>query len=164
VSDADWQSFINDRQGAIVGRKLVMLYGFTPGQRVSLRSPIYNQTVEFIIRGVYTGLDEKTLYFHHEYINELVPAWAKDQVSTFSILANTPEDVPRVSKDIDSLFANTDPPTKTESKREFALSYKRMRGGVKQFLSAIMAAITFSLLLVLGNTMAMTVREQIGRA
>src|ERR1044071_1533953 len=120
MSDADWQSFINDRQGAIVGRKLVMLYGFTPGQRVTLKSPIYNQRVEFIIRGVYTGNDEKTLYFHHEYINELVPAWAKDQVSTFSILANTPEDVPRVSKDIDSLFANTDAPTKTESEREFA--------------------------------------------
>src|SRR3569832_1952684 len=40
MSDADWQSFINDRQGAIVGRKLVMLYGFQPGQRVSLKSTI----------------------------------------------------------------------------------------------------------------------------
>src|ERR1051326_6723933 len=160
MSDAEWQSFINDRQGAIVGRKLVMLYGFTPGQRVSLRSPIYNQTVEFIIRGVYTGLDEKTLYFHHEYVNELVPDWAKDQVSTFSILANTPEDVPRVSKEIDSLFANADAPTKTESEREFALSFQTMMGGVKQFLYGIMAAITFSLLLVMGNTMAMTVRER----
>src|SRR5215813_10398421 len=160
MSDSDWQSFINDRQGAIVGRKLVMLYGFTPGQRVSLKSPIYNQTVEFIIRGVYTGLDEKTLYFHHEYVNEMLPDWAKDQVSTFSILANTPEDVPRVSKEIDSIFANTDAPTKTESEKAFALSFQTMMGGVKQFLYGIMAAITFSLLLVMGNTMAMTVRER----
>jgi len=52
MSDADWQSFINDRQGAIVGRKLVTLHGFTPGQRITLKSPIYNQSVEFIIRGV----------------------------------------------------------------------------------------------------------------
>src|SRR5215217_4135276 len=37
MSDADWNAFINDRQGAIVGRKLVVLYGFTPGQRVSLK-------------------------------------------------------------------------------------------------------------------------------
>jgi len=160
MSDADWQAFINDRQGAIVGRKLVMLYGFTPGQRVSLKSPIYNQTVEFIIRGVYTGLDEKTLYFHHEYINEMVPEWAKDKVSTFSILANTPEDVPRVGQAIDSIFVNTDAPTKTESEKEFALSFQTMVGGVKQFLYGIMAAITFSLLLVMGNTMAMTVRER----
>jgi len=156
----DWQSFINDRQGAIVGKKLVTLYGFTPGQRVTLKSPIYNQSVEFIIRGVYTGSDEKTLYFHQDYINELLPDWAKDQASTFSILANSAEDVPRVGQAIDSLFANSDAPTKTESEREFALSFQTMMGGVKQFLYGIMAAITFSLLLVMGNTMAMTVRER----
>ena len=160
MSDADWQAFINDRQGAMVGQKLVKLYGFTPGQRVTLKSPIYNQSVEFIVRGVYTGSDEKTLYFHYDYINELVPAWAKDQVSTFSILANSPEDVSRAGQAIDSLFANTDAPTKTESEREFALSFQTMLGGVKQFLYGIMAAITFSLLLVMGNTMAMTVRER----
>ena len=125
-----------------------------------MKSPIYNQSVEFIIRGVYTGSDEKTLYFHYEYLNELLPTWAKDQVSTFSILANTAEDVPRVSQAIDSIFANTDAPTKTESEREFALSFQTMMGGVKQFLYGIMAAITFSLLLVMGNTMAMTVRER----
>jgi putative ABC transport system permease protein len=160
MSDGDWQAFINDRQGAMVGRKLVLLHGFTPGQRVTLKSPIYNQSVEFIIRGVYTGSDEKTLYFHYDYLNELLPAWAKDQVSTFSILANTAEDVPRVSQAIDSIFTNTDAPTKTESEREFALSFQTMMGGVKQFLYGIMAAITFSLLLVMGNTMAMTVRER----
>ena len=160
MSDADWQAFINDRQGAIVGAKLVKLYGFTPGQRITLKSPIYNQSVEFIIRGIYTGSDEKTLYFQYDYLNELLPAWAKDQVSTFSIVANTAEDVPRVSQAIDSIFANTDAPTKTESEREFALSFQTMMGGVKTFLYAIMAAITFSLLLVMGNTMAMTVRER----
>ena len=160
MSDADWQAFINDRQGAIVGAKLVKLYGFTPGQRITLKSPIYNASVEFIIRGIYTGSDEKTLYFQYDYLNELVPAWAKDNVSTFSIVTNTAEDVPRVSQAIDSLFANTDAPTKTESEREFALSFQTMMGGVKTFLYAIMAAITFSLLLVLGNTMAMTVRER----
>jgi putative ABC transport system permease protein len=160
MSDADWQAFFNDRQGAIVGAKLVKLYGFTPGQRITLKSPIYNASVEFIIRGVYTGSDEKTLYFQYDYLNELVPAWAKDNVSTFSIVANSAEDVPRVGQAIDSLFANTDAPTKTESEREFALSFQTMMGGVKTFLYAIMAAITFSLLLVMGNTMAMTVRER----
>jgi putative ABC transport system permease protein len=160
MSDAEWQSFINDRQGAIVGQKLVTLYGFTSGQRVTLRSPIYDRSVEFIVRGVYTGGDEKTLYFHHEYINELVPAWAKDQVSTFSILANSAEDVPRIAQAIDSIFINTDAPTKTESERDFAISFETMMGGVKQFMYGIMGAITFSLLLVMANTMAMTVRER----
>lgn len=160
MSDAEWQAFVADRQGAIVGEKLVKLYGFTPGQRVTLKSPIYNQEIEFIIRGVYTGGDEKTLFFQHEYLNELAPDWAKDHAGLFSMLANSPEDVPRIARAIDSMFANTDAPTKTESEREFAMSFQTMMGGVKTFLYGIMGAITFSLLLVMGNTMAMTVRER----
>ncbi|MGH9904297.1 MAG: ABC transporter permease [Pyrinomonadaceae bacterium] len=160
MSDSEWQAFAADRQGAVVGQKLVTLYGFTPGQRITLRSPIYNESVEFIIRGVCAGGDEKTLFFHHDYLNELVPEWAKDKAGLFSILANSPEDVPRIAQAVDSMFVNTDAPTKTESEREFAMSFQTMMGGVKQFLYGIMAAITFSLLLVMGNTMAMTVRER----
>lgn len=160
MSDAEWQAFVSDRQGAMVGRKLQILYGFTPGQRITLKSPIYNQDVEFIVRGVCTGGDEKTLFFHHEYLNELAPEWARDQAGLFSILANTPEDVPRIGQAVDSMFVNSDAPTKTESEREFAKSFEAMTGSIKQFLYGIMAAITFSLLLVMGNTMAMTVRER----
>lgn len=160
MPDADWQAFINDRQGAIVGKKLVLLYGFQPGQRVTLKSPIYNQEVEFIIRGVYTGGDEKTLFFHHVYLNELLPEWARDKVSTFSIMAATAEDVPRIAQTIDSMFLNTDAPTKTETEKEFALSFQTMMGNMKQFMYGIMAAITFSVLLIMGNTMAMSVRER----
>jgi putative ABC transport system permease protein len=160
MSDAEWQAFIADKQGAIVGRKLVMLYGFQPGQRITLRSPIYDRSVEFIIRGVCTGGDEKTLFFHHEYVNDLLPPWAKDQVSTFSIQANSPADVPKIAQAVDSIFVNTDAPTKTESERDFAISFETMMGGVKQFMYGIMGAITFSLLLIMANTMAMTVRER----
>jgi putative ABC transport system permease protein len=160
MSDGEWQAFINDRQGAIVGRKLVQLYGFTPGQRITLTSPIYNASVEFIIRGVYTGNDEKTLFFHNEYLNELLPEWAQDKVGTFSIMANSASDVPRIAQAVDAGFINTDAPTKTESEREFAMSFQTMLGGIQQFMYGIMAAITFSLLLVMANTMAMTVRER----
>jgi putative ABC transport system permease protein len=160
MSDAEWQAFIADRQGAMVGKKLQVLYGFQPGQRITLKSPIYNQDVEFIVRGICTGGDEKTLFFHHEYLSELAPEWAKDQAGLFSILANSPEDVPRIGQEIDAMFVNTDAPTKTESEREFAASFEAMTGSIKQFLYGIMAAITFSLVLVMGNTMAMTVRER----
>ena len=160
MSEPEWQAFISDRQGAVVGRKLVKLYGFTPGQRITLRSPIYNASLEFIVRGVCTGGDEKTFYFHNEYMNESLPEWAKDKVGTFSILANSADDVARIAPAVDSIFLNTDAPTKTESEREFSMSFETMMGGVKQFMYGIMGAITFSLLLVMGNSMAMTVRER----
>ncbi|MEO6391688.1 MAG: FtsX-like permease family protein [Pyrinomonadaceae bacterium] len=160
MPEDQWQAFIDDRQGAVVGRKLANQYHFEIGQRITLQSPIYDRSVEFVIRGICTGLDEKTLFFHHEYVNELVPTWAKDQVSTFSILANTSDDVPRISQAADQIFLNTDAPTKTESEAEFARSFETMYGGIKQFMYGIMAAIAFSLLLVMANNMSMNVRER----
>ncbi|MCI0489864.1 MAG: FtsX-like permease family protein [Blastocatellia bacterium] len=160
MPDAQWQQFISDRQGAILGQKLVTLHGFTPGQRITLKSPIYNVDLEFIISGICTGGDEKTMYFHYDYLSESMPEWAKDRVGTYFILANGPADVPRVSQAVDALFINTDAPTKTESEREFALSFQTMMGSVEQFMYGIMGAISFSLLLVMANTMAMSVRER----
>lgn len=160
MPDDQWQGFISDRQGAIVGQKLVKLYGFNVGQRITLKSPIYNAEMEFIIRGTYAGGDEKTLYFNQEYLNESLPDWAKDKIGTFFIMANTAADLPRISQAVDSMFLNTDAPTKTESEREFAQSFETMMGSVKQFMYGIMGAITFSLLLVMANTMAMSVRER----
>jgi putative ABC transport system permease protein len=160
MSDGDWDAFIRDRQGAIVGQKLAQLYGFHPGQRITLKSPIFNNELEFIIRGIYRDGDEKTLFFHYDYLNESAPAWAKDRVGTIGILANTVEDVPKISQAVDAMFLNTDAPTKTETEREFAISFEAMLGGVKQFMYGIMGAIAFSLLLITANSMAMTVRER----
>jgi putative ABC transport system permease protein len=160
MTDAEWDAFVGDRQGAIVGQKLSQLHGFRPGQRITLKSPIYNNELEFIIRGVYKGGDEKVLFFHYDYLNETVPAWAKDRVGTVGILARSAEDVPRISQTVDAMFLNTDAPTKTETEREFAISFEAMLGGVKQFMYGIMGAIAFSLLLITANSMAMTVRER----
>src|SRR5262249_25625641 len=93
-------------------------------------------------------------------LNESLPAFAKDKVGMLYTLVNTPADVPKVAQAVDSMFVNTDAPTKTETEREFALSFQTMMGGVKQFMFGIMGAIAFSLLLVMANTMAMSVRER----
>jgi putative ABC transport system permease protein len=160
MSDAEWDAFVGDRQGAIVGQKLSQLYGFHPGQRITLKSPIYQNELEFIIRGVYKGGDEKTLFFHYDYFNESLPEWAQDKIGTVGILAKSAEDVPKISQAVDAMFLNTDAPTKTETEREFAMSFEAMLGGVKQFMYGIMGAIAFSLLLITANSMAMTVRER----
>jgi putative ABC transport system permease protein len=89
-----------------------------------------------------------------------MPSWAKDRVGTIGILAKSADDVPRIAQTVDAMFLNTDAPTKTETEREFAISFEAMLGGVKQFMYGIMGAIAFSLLLITANSMAMTVRER----
>jgi putative ABC transport system permease protein len=160
MKDEQWAAFVQDRQGAVVGRKLAQLYGFAPEQRVTLKSEIYQNEMEFVIRGIYEGGDEKVLFFHYDYFNESLPEWGRDKAGTFGIMAASAGDVPKISQAVDAMFLNTEAPTKTETEREFAMSFEAMLGGVKQFMYGIIGAIAFSLLLVTANAMAMSVRER----
>jgi putative ABC transport system permease protein len=78
-----------------------------------------------------------------------------------AILVDTTDDSPRVAKAVDAMFAESPYPTKTESEGQFALSFVSFLGNIKLFLIIICAAVTFTILLVSGNTMAMSVRERI---
>ena len=59
------------------------------------------------------------------------------------------------------MFRNSPQQTKTESEKQFALSFLAFLGNVKVFLLSIVGAVTFTILLVSGNTMAMSVRERV---
>src|SRR5258708_40142212 len=76
------------------------------------------------------------------------------------ILASTPEEVPRISRAVDTTFENSPYPTRTESEREFGRSFLASLGNVKMFLAAICGAVTFTILLVSANTAAIAVRER----
>ena len=71
-----------------------------------------------------------------------------------------PENVPGVAQTIDAMFANSPFPTKTESENEMALSFIAFLGNLRLFLVAVCSAVTFTILLVSANTVAMAVRER----
>ncbi|HEU0005616.1 MAG TPA: FtsX-like permease family protein, partial [Terriglobia bacterium] len=85
----------------------------------------------------------------------------KGQVGQFVILAESAEAVPRIAREADEMFRNSDRQTKTDSERAFQLSFVSMLGNVKVFLLSICGAVVFTILLVSANTMAMSVRERI---
>jgi putative ABC transport system permease protein len=68
--------------------------------------------------------------------------------------------VTSVSKAIDAMFENSPQPTKTETEKGFTLSFVAQLGNVKLFILSICGAVVFAILLVSGNTMAMTIRER----
>ncbi|MGH9623340.1 MAG: ABC transporter permease, partial [Bryobacteraceae bacterium] len=102
-----------------------------------------------------------SLFFNMEYLRQLLPLGRRNMDSTVAVLVDSPQDAPRVAKAIDATFANADPPTKTQSEQQFTLSFVSFLGNIKLFLLSICAAVTFTILLVSGNTMAMSVRERI---
>ena len=156
------RAFITDRTGCVVSKDLARKLGFKIGDRITLTGDIYPGTLELKVVGIFEDPDaQQSLYFNYDYLRDTLPIGRRNYISVVAILADSPENVPRIAKAVDDMFANSSPPTKTESEQQFALSFVSFLGNVKLFLMSICAAVTFTILLVSGNTMAMSVRERI---
>src|SRR5580698_8567052 len=152
-----WQ---RDRQGVIVDSSLATKYGWKLGDRIVLQGTIYPVNLELIIRGIFhSNPDNKSVYFNTKYVEEAV-AFFKGQAGTFSILADNPGDVSKVSAAVDDMFRNSPQPTKAESEKAFGLEFVAMMGNVKAFILSICGAVLFATLLVCATTIAMSIRER----
>src|SRR5947208_7534411 len=149
-----------DRAGCIADAELAKKYGWKVGDRIVLTGDIYPITLELTLRGVFTAkIPNNSLYFNEKYVEEGVP-FAKGAAGFYAVLVDSPQNVNRVSHDIDAAFANAPEPTRTETEKAFGLSFLAMLGNIKAFILIISSAAVFTILLVTGNTMAMSIRER----
>ena len=156
------QAFVTERSACVVSRDLADSLGLKLGQRITLIGDIYPVNLELIVRGIFDDPDaQASLFFNMEYLRQALPLERRGWNSIIAVLADSPEDVPRIAKTADAMFAASSYPTRTESEQQFALSFVSFLGNIKLFLMVICAAVTFTILLVSGNTMAMSVRERI---
>jgi putative ABC transport system permease protein len=156
------KAFLEGRTACVVGRPLAERLGFKLGDRITLVGDIFPVTLELTLRGIYDApRDNENMFFHLEYLRESLPLERRDQVGSFVILAESAPAVPEVSKAVDAMFRNSPQQTKTDTERAFELSFLSYLGNVKAFLLSICGALTFTILLVSANTMAMSVRERI---
>jgi putative ABC transport system permease protein len=168
--EQDWKmpaeqvaAFKRGRTACAVAEKIAQDYGMKVGDRVTIVGDIYPVTLELTVAGIFKHpVNAQCLVFHREYLTELLPKTSpqRDTVGTYLILADTPENVPRIAKAIDTMFDNSPYPTRTESEQEFGRSFLAFLGNIKLFLAAICGAVTFTILLVSANTVAMSVRER----
>jgi putative ABC transport system permease protein len=162
--DEQWKAFQRNRIGCAIGKRIADDRGFTLGQRITIVGDIYPVNLELVVEMIFDHpANTQVLMFHTEYLTELLKADssdAADTVGTYAILARSAEDVPRIARAIDTMFDNSPWPTKTQSEREFSLSFMAFLGNIKLYLAVICAAVTFTILLVSANTVAMSVRER----
>ena len=160
ISPDQLQAWKKDQAGAVADAQLAKKYGWKIGDRIVLQGDIYPIRLELTLRGIFTPkLPNNSLYFNEKYVEEGVP-FAKGAAGFFGILVDSPQNVDRVSHDVDAAFANAPEPTRTETEKAFGLSFLAMLGNVKAFILVIASAAVFTILLVSGNTMAMSIRER----
>jgi putative ABC transport system permease protein len=166
VPDDQWANFLKDRQGAIAGASLAKRFGWKIGDRIPIKNALFGGTAtwDFNLDGIYHGKrpqdDESQFWFQWDYFEERMPQNFKGNAGWYVLKLDNPDDAPRVAKAIDDMFANSPYETKTETESAFAASWVKQFGNIEFLILSIGAVVFFTLLLVTGNTMAISVRER----
>ena len=166
VPEDQWQNFLKDRQGAIVGARTARRFGWKIGDRIPIKNSLFGgtNTWEFNIDGIYHGKDPKDdetqFWFQWDYFEERVPERMKGMVGWYVLRVDNPDNAPRIAKAIDAEFANSPYETKTETESAFAAGWVKQFGNIEFLIVTIGTVVFFTLLLVTGNTMAISVRER----
>jgi putative ABC transport system permease protein len=169
VEPAQFDAFLRERKGCMVGASLAQRVGWKLGDPIVLRGPIYPGDWEFLLRAIYRGkdksVDERGFIFHWDYLNERLrqsmPSEA-DQTGFFMVGVSRPEVAASVAASIDSSFKNSLAETITETEEAFHLNFLAMTEAILLVIEIVSYVVIAIIMVVAANTMAMTARERTG--
>jgi putative ABC transport system permease protein len=161
------KAWLNDRQGAIIGRDLTTRFGWKLGDRVPLTATIWQPkqggtTWEFNIVGIYDGgdaVDKTQMFFRYDYLDEN-RAVGQGQVGWYVVKIADPAQAVDLSRTFDEMFANSSAETKTTTEKGFVESFAKQVGDIGSIMIAISSTVLFMFGLVAASTMAQSVRER----
>ena len=163
IDKEQWSAFETDRQGCMVGRALAEKFGWEIGDRIPLEGTIFPGAWEFNICGIFEGnkknVDLNQMWIRYEYLAESIP-FMKGQVGWYAVKAIHTDYVNGLISRIDGEFSNSPAETKTEPEKIWMLGFVKQMGNIKLILISVGGVVIFTLLLVTGSTMAMSVRER----
>jgi putative ABC transport system permease protein len=164
VPEDQKQAFLQNRKGVIIGRVLAKKFGWKPGDRVKIRGTIYPGDWDFEISGIYDSerrsVDLATFFFHWEYLNESLPPGRQDQIGWVASRIDDAGRAAAISKAIDAHFEESDIQTISMSERALNNSFMGMFGAILGAMDLVSIVILLIMMLILGNTVAMGVRER----
>lgn len=165
------EAFIRTRTGAVAGRDLADKYGWKIGDRIPIKGlwakkdDSYDWTFDLV--GIHTMNEAKVgknlssiqMLVNYEHFDEARKY--PGLVTIFATRIADPAQATDISKAIDAQFRNSGNETRTQTQGEFVVGFIKQVGDVGLMLSAILAAVFFTLVLVAGNTMMQAFRERI---
>jgi len=169
LPDEQFEAFMNNRTGAIVGEALAEQYGWKVGDRIPISATIWTKkdggrTWEFDLEGIFTTSDPRGttafMLFQYDYFNE-ARQFGDGLVGWYVLSVAGGADPVEVANAIDAEFANSPRETETSTEQAFVASFAKQYGNIALIVQLILGAVFFTLLLVTGNTMAQSVRERV---
>lgn len=163
VPHDEWNAFLKDKEGCIMGRATAKLYDLKVGDRIPLIAPLWTGTWEFNVCGIYDGTrkedDTTQFWLRWDYLEDRRP-FSKGTIGWYIVRIHNPDDAPKIVEAIDERFSNSAFETKTETERAFMMGFAKQMGNIQLLILVIGSVVFFTLLLITGNTLAMSVRER----
>lgn len=159
---AAWQK---NRRGCVVDRRFAENRGWEIGEQIPIKGTIYPFDLELELVGIFeTPKPVESLWFHWDYLEEgLKQKSALQQAGNAGMIfakAESASVIPAICQAIDDRYASSDNPTRTQTEAAFAQMFADMMGNIQAYIRNIGLAVMFSLTLVAGNAMAMSMRER----
>jgi putative ABC transport system permease protein len=161
------QAWFRERTGAIVGKVVAQRFGWKEGDSIPMRSNIWQQSDgsnvwPMKIVAIYdaTNGDNQSIYFHHKYFDES-RSFGKGSIGWVGVRVTDPNASADIARKIDALFANSSAETKTATEKAFMQGFANQMGNIGALLTAVAAAVFFTMLLVTANTMGQSIRERL---
>jgi putative ABC transport system permease protein len=165
IPDQQLKAWQGNRRGCVVDRRIAERRGWEIGERIQLKGEIYQFDLDLELVGIFDSpKNTDSLLFHWEYLDEgLKQSNARGTGNAGTIFAkcSAAGQIPQIITAIDDRFASSDDPTRTQTEAAFAQMFADMLGNIQAFIRNIALAVVFSLSLVAGNAMAMSMRERV---
>lgn len=156
--------WLGDRRGAVIGDILAKKLGLKVGDKYTLTGTIYPGDWEFNIDGIYKAtsksIDRSQFMFHWDYLNEGQPERRRDQIGWIATRIDDPTRSAEISAAIDRAFDEKDIQTTTMSERAMQNGFMATLSAVLTALDIVSIIVLLIMMLILGNTIAMGVRER----
>jgi putative ABC transport system permease protein len=165
VDQAALAKYQQDKKGAILGDAIAKKLGLSVGDKFTLTGTIYPGDWEFVLDAIYTvpeqsAVDRSSMYFHWDYLNETVSERQKNYIGWIITRVDDPSKSAQISAAIDRLFDEKDTQTATMSERAMNNSFMATLSAVLRALDIVSVIILLIMMMILGNTIAMGVRER----
>ena len=161
-------AWLRTRTGAIAGRTIADKYGWKVGDRIPIQATVWRpkgggNVWEFELVGIYDGKEKETdttqFLFRQDFFEEN-KQFGQGRIGWYAIRIKDPSRAAEVAKTIDEHFVNSPSATKTETEGAMAQGFANQMGNIGMIIVAILSAVFFVILVVVGNTMAQSVRER----
>ncbi len=169
LTDNEKNRWFNNRQGVVVGEQLAKNYGWEKGDRIPISSNIFSlheggHTWDVVIDGIFKGetegVDTSYMLMHHKYFFE-TQAYPGEWLGWLTVTTADPELNETISRAIDQQFANSSAETETTTEAAFNKAFIEQVGDIGQIITLVVLAAFFSILMIVGNSMMLSVRERV---